>query len=102
MTHEQTNPQEHCERCKRLAPPWKSSQYSDWEAITLDDGEIGVMCPGCLTWEEQQAMDEDSMEMGAQIEADKAEAERNIAHWTKRPRSEFLATDNEPLDDEAP
>jgi hypothetical protein len=51
---------ERCKRCLRLAPPWESSEYTDWEAI--DDGQA-VICPGCVTGQEQQAMDEDIMDL---------------------------------------
>jgi hypothetical protein len=48
---------ERCGRCGLPAPPVEASDYVFWEAI----GEDGVICPGCLTGQEEQAMDDQVM-----------------------------------------
>ena len=58
---------ERCERCRRLAPPWEDPGYCEWEALELEDGEIGVICPGCITGAEQQEMDADDMDLAEEI-----------------------------------
>jgi len=51
----------HCARCMTPAPPVESASYSDWEALTAD-GAV-VVCPDCITPEEQQQMDEQMMDL---------------------------------------
>jgi hypothetical protein len=60
----------HCARCLRVPGP-KDFDYQpgddtppvSWEVLSGSDGEvIGVMCPDCITPEEQQAIDEDAMD----------------------------------------
>jgi Zn ribbon nucleic-acid-binding protein len=51
-----TDSEERCERCRRPAPPWESPDYASWEAVEGADGEIGAICPGCFTGEEEQAL----------------------------------------------
>jgi len=66
----------HCARCMRPAPDWlttdrgEMSQLLDWEALG-DDGLL-ILCPDCITPEEQQAMDADMMDwLGTELpEAD--------------------------------
>jgi hypothetical protein len=53
---------EYCERCRRPAPAWESDEYVEWEAIELPDGEVGVICPGCITGGEQREILEDAMQ----------------------------------------
>lgn len=62
--------EQHCARCRRLAPAQESSEFGDWEA--LGDGSE-VICPGCITGAEQQRMDEEVMDV-----LDVLEMER---HW---------------------
>lgn len=50
-----------CARCGREAPPQESDHFGEWEA--LDDGDA-VVCPGCITPAEQQAIDEEMMTLG--------------------------------------
>jgi hypothetical protein len=51
-----TDDEERCSRCRRLAPSPDAVEYLEWEAA--DDGEA-MICPGCLTGGEEQAIDED-------------------------------------------
>ncbi len=51
----------HCVRCMTPAPPVESASYSDWEASTVD--ALYVICPDCITPEEQQQMDEQMMDL---------------------------------------
>lgn len=51
----------HCARCMTPAPPVESDSYSDWEALG-EDGAV-VVCPDCITPEEQQQMDEQMMDL---------------------------------------
>lgn len=45
-------------------------EYTDWEALTSATGEdLGCVCPGCITAAEQQAMDNDGMEVEAELTA---------------------------------
>ncbi len=58
----------HCIRCLRPAPDEddRSIEALEWEALTDDGGQVvGVLCPECITPEEQQAMDEEEMELDA-------------------------------------
>jgi hypothetical protein len=58
----------HCARCLRPAPPEDDQSFTDWEALAYDADEVlGVVCPDCITPEEQQAMDEADEEMDEQI-----------------------------------
>jgi hypothetical protein len=49
---------EYCARCRREAPPQDSDDFLYWEA--LGDG-ADVICPGCITGQEQQEMDKQAM-----------------------------------------
>lgn len=52
-----------CARCARPSPSQTSAEFKDWEA--LGDGGA-VVCPDCITAEEQQAVDEDDMDTADQ------------------------------------
>lgn len=52
---------EKCERCKRDAPPVDGDEFIYWEALSSG----GLICPGCVTLGEQQATDDDAMNMTA-------------------------------------
>ena len=69
---------EYCERCRKPAPQWESDDYSvsDWEALVREDGTVGVICSGCVTGAEQQAMDEDMM--------DDMQPRDRLGRWRKR------------------
>ncbi len=54
--------QPHCMRCGRLAPDEGSYDSLFWEAA--DSQGDRLVCPGCLTGAEQQAMDEEMMALG--------------------------------------
>ncbi len=56
--------QSHCQRCKRPNPEASQGTVpTDWEVLTGEAGEVlGVICPGCVTAVEEQAMDEEAME----------------------------------------
>ena len=41
-----------CDRCQRVAPAPDSSDLRRWEPHLHDDGTLGLICPGCLTREE--------------------------------------------------
>lgn len=58
---------EYCERCQRVAPAVADPGYVDWEAVNCDDGTVGIICPGCLTGEDQGAIDDDAMELEAEV-----------------------------------
>jgi hypothetical protein len=69
--HQTTNPKDddmtgpiesRCARCLRPVPG--DVLPTSWEAVTADDGEVLVICEGCVTGEEQQAMDEAIMALG--------------------------------------
>lgn len=53
--------QDYCARCRRPVPPIDSDEFTAWEANAEDDGAT-MICPGCITGEEQRQMDEDGME----------------------------------------
>lgn len=55
--------EESCSRCRRSAPGIEASEYVSWEV-----DEVGALiCPGCLTHEEQRAIAEDFVESGSEI-----------------------------------
>ena len=58
-----------CMRCRRANPEAdEGSLPTDWEVLTDARGEVvGVMCSGCITGEEQRAIDDDMMELGDEI-----------------------------------
>ncbi|GAA4559497.1 hypothetical protein [Pseudonocardia xishanensis] len=66
---------QHCDRCRREAPTQDSTAFLDWEAI--GDGS-DVRCPDCVTGAEQQAVDDDMMDL--QQAADDAEFRRITGH----------------------
>ncbi len=61
----------HCARCLRIPGPQDlgyepddDTPPVDCEVLTDPYGEaVGVICPDCITPEEQQAIDEDTMDM---------------------------------------
>jgi hypothetical protein len=56
----------HCARCLRANPdpdPVGDSLPWDWEYLNADGEPVGVVCPDCITPEEQQAMDNDMWEL---------------------------------------
>lgn len=67
-----TSDQSHCARCLRVPRPGdlgyrpgEDTPPLDWEVLTDSAGEVtGVICPDCITPEEQQAVDEDTMDPG--------------------------------------
>ncbi len=61
---------EQCARCGRVTEI-ESAEFTEWEA--LDDGTRAI-CPGCLTAEEQQQIDEDDYETGVLAPLDFAPA----------------------------
>ncbi len=56
-----------CCRCGRTSTV-EAADTSEWEAT----GETGeqMICPGCLTGQEQREVDEDAMDMGTLIALD--------------------------------
>ena len=44
-----------CLRCRRPAPPHESTEFCEWEA-SAGDGGATVICPGCITLGEENAM----------------------------------------------
>jgi hypothetical protein len=78
--------EEYCERCRRLAPPWEDQSYVEWEAITRDNGEIGVICPGCVTGAEQQETDEDMVDV-ASVLSRCARCKRESPNFDTNPES---------------
>lgn len=60
-----------CMRCRRPNPAaalLPGDLPSDWEVVENERGEVaGVICPGCITGEEQQAIDEDVMEFAESL-----------------------------------
>jgi hypothetical protein len=59
---------EQCERCRRPAPPWESYEYLEWETTQRADGSVGVICPGCLTLGEENAIAADMEQLAADTE----------------------------------
>src|SRR5215217_7973382 len=55
-----------CARCQRPNPErGEGGLPNEWEVIEDDAGEVvGVICPGCVTETEQQAIDEAMVELG--------------------------------------
>lgn len=57
--------EEACCRCDKDAPAQKSDAFLEWEALVdADHNLLGVVCPGCITPEEQQQLDEAFFEGG--------------------------------------
>ena len=50
-----------CVRCGQVID-MELDDVSDFEAIELDDGRVGIVCSRCLTGAEVQALDEDGCE----------------------------------------
>jgi hypothetical protein len=48
-----------CGRSRRPAPPPGSDEFWWWEALDDAAGECVVVCPGCVTAEEAEALDAD-------------------------------------------
>jgi hypothetical protein len=47
----------HCYRCRRPNPAPGGELPFDWEPLVDDDlTTLGVLCPGCITGEQRQAM----------------------------------------------
>jgi hypothetical protein len=72
----------HCARCLRQAPDLKNDRNLDaleWEPLVNADGDVlGVICPDCITPEEQQAMDEDDMALLDVIDSLAAQCARRL------------------------
>jgi hypothetical protein len=51
---------EQCVRCGKVIDT-ELDDVDDFEAIELDSGRVGVVCGGCLTGAEVQAMDEGAL-----------------------------------------
>ena len=49
--------EQNCIRCRRPAPPQDSDAFTEWEAA--DESGVEVICPGCVTREEETAMVDD-------------------------------------------
>lgn len=59
-----------CARCQRPAPDEddQSLVALEWETLVNSDGDVtGVVCPDCITPEEQQATDEADMAIHDQV-----------------------------------
>ena len=61
------------EKCVRCG---KNIDHGDneWEAFTLPDGDVVVVCDDCITPEEQQAIDESDMQLGWEVIRDQLES----------------------------
>jgi hypothetical protein len=60
---------EQCERCRRVAPSWEADEYVTWEATERADGSVvGIICPGCLTLGEENAIAADMEQLAADTE----------------------------------
>jgi hypothetical protein len=81
-----------CARCRREAPPEESSAFNDWEA--LGDGQQ-IICPGCLTGQEQQVIDEDAMAIAGKVQENRLRrmAERQGYRLVKSRRRDPRAID---------
>jgi ribosomal protein S14 len=58
---------EKCRRCGRPEPDFDSSEYDEWETTgspAQGRSYLGIICPGCITVAEKQAIDEEYMELG--------------------------------------
>jgi hypothetical protein len=50
------DPTSACRRCQRPAPPFNSPASLIWEPIVEDGEVVGVICPDCLTLQEQRSI----------------------------------------------
>jgi len=55
---------ESCIRCGRVAPDVESGEYSEWEVVDDDLGNLVMRCPDCLT---QDPIDEDAFAMADEV-----------------------------------
>jgi hypothetical protein len=72
---------QHCSRCKRPAPDELSVEFLDWEAES--DGTT-VICPGCLTLGEENAIADDMLateEAARELEAEDAVVDQLEQHF---------------------
>jgi len=55
---------EYCARCRRPAPDQLSDEFLEWEADVPPDenGEVKVICPGCVTLGEERGIADDASE----------------------------------------
>jgi hypothetical protein len=65
----------HCARCERPNPEPAGSLPLEWEVLTDQSGELGVICDGCITPGEQQAIDQDMMGMESDLPEDEPTSE---------------------------
>ena len=56
----------HCARCLRPNPAPEGDYPDDWAVLGSSDF-TGIICPDCITPEEQQAMDEADMALDAEV-----------------------------------
>ena len=70
-----------CTRCQREAPTWQSPEYADWELDPGGSGEhvFGLICPGCITAVEQEAINEGLREAQKKMERQLRESARRRA-----------------------
>jgi hypothetical protein len=55
-------PKEFCARCRREAPHPESPTYADWEVIEDEQGCSLLVCPGCLTPEEEAGVTDNAVD----------------------------------------
>lgn len=57
--------EQRCARCRRPMPPVESDEYSSWEALGGPDDQ--VICPGCITLGEENAIRDEMAEVARDI-----------------------------------
>lgn len=82
-----------CARCLHEAPPQDSDAFNDWEALGKDGQQ--VVCPDCVTRDEQQELDEDAMALAEKVRENRLRraAERQGFKLSKSRRRDPRATD---------
>lgn len=73
---------EHCTRCQREAPHREHPGYAGWEMDFVtgsSDEPFGLICPGCITAVEQEAINEGLREAQEKTERHLRESARRRA-----------------------
>jgi hypothetical protein len=86
-----------CDRCRREAPAIRSTEYPDWEPNVRDDGSVGIICSGCLTNEQEQAIADDLAEtMGSSPRRVSASCQTTRTTGSREAQKDTLPRDLQP------
>lgn len=91
-----TTTQQRCARCGRAAPDQESDEFLEWEPLPSDDPTSdAVICPDCVTPQEETAMAEDMMAVAEKVRENRLRrmAERQGLRLEKSRRRDPRATD---------